>query len=113
MAKNYRQGRIGEEIRRIISEMLLSDLDHHRTQIVDELLKCLLPSLSEIDLLQQVFVAYSVHDYFSPMQKNAGRHYSSGISFEKNGLKDCMFRLRIRLYSSYVIKPASKSFFVS
>ena len=30
MAKNYRQGRIGEEIRRIISEMLLSDLKDPR-----------------------------------------------------------------------------------
>ena len=30
MAKNYRQDRIGEEIRRIISEMLLSDLKDPR-----------------------------------------------------------------------------------
>ena len=30
MAKSYRQGRIGEEIRRIISEMLLSDLKDPR-----------------------------------------------------------------------------------
>ena len=30
MSKSYRQGRIGEEIRRIISEMLLSDLKDPR-----------------------------------------------------------------------------------
>ena len=30
MGKGYRQGRIGEEIRRIISEMLLSDLKDPR-----------------------------------------------------------------------------------
>ena len=41
MAKQYRQGRIGEEIRRIISEMLLSDLKDPR----------LAPAIAERDFI--------------------------------------------------------------
>ena len=59
MGKNYRQGRIGEEIRRIISEMLLSDLKDPR---LDSMI-----SITDVEVTKDNSYATV---YFSPLGVN-------------------------------------------
>ncbi|MBE6045415.1 MAG: 30S ribosome-binding factor RbfA [Clostridiales bacterium] len=59
MSKNYRQGRIGEEIRRIISEMLLSDLKDPR---LDSMI-----SITDVEVTKDNSYATV---YFSPLGVN-------------------------------------------
>ena len=57
MSKSYRQGRIGEEIRRIISEMLLSDLKDPRLDA--------LVSITRVDVTRDNSYATV---YFAPIE---------------------------------------------